>query len=75
VVSIHFPYIWPALDASLELRGDAKMTLKNVATGLLLYAIASLLFIFLLGPSIAIGVVALMGFLMVAGLLSSLLRK
>jgi hypothetical protein len=51
------------------------MTLKNAATGLLLYAIASLLFIFLLGPPIAIGVVVLMGFLMVVGLLSSLLRK
>ena len=50
------------------------MSSKNKTVGVLLYAISSLLLIFLLGP-IGIGIAAVMGFLMLAGLLSSLSRK
>jgi hypothetical protein len=50
------------------------MSLKDLIAGILVYAISSLLLILLLGP-IGVGIVAIMGFLMLVGLLSSRLRK
>lgn len=50
------------------------MTRQSMAVGIVLYAIAALLLILLLGP-IGVGIAAVMGFLLIVGLLSSLSRK